>query len=331
MRAEPAAGPMVGKAVANSDVVVFQRPDDDSRYEALKLLKEAGKLVVFDNDDTYIPNSGVPTSMKTMAGEKKLIEMNENLIRFVREADLVTCTTEFLANEYRQHNPNVVVLPNYVDPKDWPTPKRNIGVKTRIGFVGSVASNQEYEHLTPLLKKLAMRDDIQLVLFALPADVPELQKSREVFGEELSYWNQFDIDWQPFVPMADYQETLNDLRLDIMLIPRQDSYFNRCKSNLKFLEAAMCEVPVVAQSFPDKQSPYDLTIEDGVTGLLANTPEEWETKTLSLIADKIQQRVMGFRAKQHVLTHFTINDHYKKWKEAYAKALNRKRGIESIT
>ena len=42
-----------------------------------------------------------------------------------------------------------------------------------------------------------------------------------------------------------------------MLIPRGENYFNRCKSNIKFLEASMCEIPVIAQSFTTNDSPYD--------------------------------------------------------------------------
>ena len=42
--------------------------------------------------------------------------INETIDLFIKEADLVTCSTEFLANEYRKLNPNVVVLPNCVDP-----------------------------------------------------------------------------------------------------------------------------------------------------------------------------------------------------------------------
>ena len=55
--------------------------------------------------------------------------------------------------------------------------------------------------------------------------------------------------------MIDYFDTLNDLELDIMMIPRKDNYFNKCKSNIKFLEASMCEIPVITNYFKD--SPYE--------------------------------------------------------------------------
>ena len=37
----------------DSDIVVFQRPFEKSRFEIYDLLRESGKKIVFDNDDTY--------------------------------------------------------------------------------------------------------------------------------------------------------------------------------------------------------------------------------------------------------------------------------------
>jgi glycosyltransferase involved in cell wall biosynthesis len=305
------------RGALNADVIVFQRPDDKARLNALPILKEYGKKVVFDNDDTYLPDSGVPTSMSSIYGKERLKEMNENLYEFIKNADLVTTTTGFLAKEYAEINPKVVVLPNCVDPDDWDEPLKNTSPKVRIGFVGSVLANNDYNDVKPLLERLNANPDVQIVVYGLPPDAPNTQLSREVYKKEIDFWNKFNIEWQPFTLMADYQETLNNLRLDLMLIPRHESYFNKCKSNLKFLEAAMLEIPVVASAFSDGNSPYEKDIKSGENGFLIQNAEDWIPVVDKLIADKDLREKIGLAAKEYVLQNYNIHNKAHLWEEAY--------------
>lgn len=297
----------------NADVIVFQRPDCDNKVAVVDKLKQVGKKVVFDNDDTYKPDSGVPGIMDV---SEQVSEINRKLMDFVAKADMVTTTTQFLADEYKQYNDNVVILPNMVDPDDWDEPERNDGYKVRIGLVGSVASNKDYQDIIPLLDELNKRDDVQLVLFALPPKGERYQQIRKAYAEEIAFWDQYNVEWHHFVPMADYHEKLNSLKLDIMLIPRHDSYFNRCKSNLKFLEAAMLEIPVIATGFSDNNSPYDTDI-NGENGVLIKDVSDWIPKTVELIEDKNKRRKMGEIAKKYVLDNYNIQDHGHLWEDAY--------------
>jgi len=101
-----------------------------------------------------------------------------------------------------------------------------------------------------------------------------------------------------------------------MLIPRLPSYFNKCKSNIKYLEASMLEIPVVASTFED--SPYN-TIEDGKTGMLAKDEAEFRIKTEQLIKDKALRRQIGKNAKEYTLNNFNIENKAVLWKDAYSK------------
>lgn len=299
------------REAAKADVVVFQRPDDEQRYEAAKILKQMGKKIVFENDDTY-KNIAIEATLI-----KDLEEMSEALDKFIAISDMVTTTTDFLAEEYKEINDNVHVLPNCVDPEDWDEPLRNEGKKVRIGLVGSVANNKDYELITPILDKLGNRDDVTLVLFALPQKDKSTEKiMQKIFKEEYKFWMGRNIEWQPNVKIDKYFDTLNELRLDFMLIPRQDNYFNRCKSNVKFLEAGMCEIPVIAQGFPDGLSPYQKDI-DGTNGIIAHTPEDWQAAIDKMISDKDYRRAMGKEAHNYVLKHYSIQDNYKLWADAY--------------
>lgn len=305
-----------------SDVVVFQRPMQLQMLEAAKILKQMGKKIVFDNDDTYRADAGLPPVMeKAMQNQldAKVQEIDRTLKEFAKLADLVTVTTPFLAKEYEGVNKNVVVLPNFIDPDDWSEPKRNDGTKVRIGLVGSTATTDDYEHIIPLLEKLKARPDVQIVLFALPPKAKETEKVREFYKKEINFWENCNAEIQPFTPIADYMDTLNNLRLDILLIPRKDSYFNHCKSNVKFLEASICEIPVIAQGFADGQSPYEQNPEDAKHMLIAKTPEDWDKYINLLIDNQTLRRGMGAIAKTYVIKNYNIHDKARLWKEAYQK------------
>lgn len=304
----------------NADIVVFHRPIKKEMYEAAMLLKEAGKKIVMDNDDTYRSNSGVPVQMFGKDREnldKAINHIDTQLKEFAKIADMVTVTTEFLKREYEPYCKNVVVLPNCVDPFDWEEPAKNDTGKTRILITGSVASNKDYENIIPLLEKLKERKDVQLVLQALPADKEELKESREMYKPELDFWKQYDVEWYPFMKLTDYLRFLPTLKIDIMLIPRHDNYFNRCKSNLKFLEASMCKMATVAQSFPDGNSPYETDKEDINNLVLATTPEDWTKKVLELLDNPTEVGILKQKAHKYVMGKYDINKCGVKWKEAY--------------
>jgi glycosyltransferase involved in cell wall biosynthesis len=221
-----------------------------------------------------------------------------------------------LADEYRKINKNVLVLKNCVDPDDWPTPKRNEGEKVRIGLVGSVTANGDFDSIRVALTELNKRADVQLVMFGLPPK--DLPKAQELYKEEYEFWSQFNIEWQPFVPMADYFDTLNNLRLDMMLIPRKDNYFNRCKSNIKFLEASMLEIPCVMQGFEDGKSPYQFDkVEEQGMGIVVTDNSKWLEAIDKLIANKDLRRAMGKLANKYVLENYDIKTNAINWKNAY--------------
>jgi glycosyltransferase involved in cell wall biosynthesis len=306
----------------DADVIVYHRPMDSKMLESAKLLKLAGKKIVMDNDDTYSKDSGVPLNMfKGLKDSLGTIvaSIDKKLKEFAELADLVTVTTEVLAEEYRAYNKNVVVLKNCVDPDDWDEPQRNDDGKIRIGIVGSVASNQDYKSIIPLLDILKDRKDVQLVLFALPQKSKETERAVELYRPEFDFWKQYNPEWHSFVAHPDYNSKLNDLKLDIMLIPRFDSYFNRAKSNLKFLEASMCEIPVIAQSFSDGLSPYEVNESDRQYMLLASSTDDWIEKTLSLIDNKEKRLEMGKMAHQYVLKEYNIHSNAHLWDNEYRK------------
>ena len=300
----------------HAEVAVFHRPDKTENHKVAYELKKMGKKIVFDNDDTFKLLKGNPSfdkkELQNIRREKTLGNILDN---FINNSDAVTTTTEFLAKEYRKINKNVHVIPNCVDPDDWDESKHNEGDKVRIALVGSVVYSEDFKTIKGYISELDKDPRVQLVMFGL-----DNKKNRDknkfitkLHNKEYTYWDSLEnLEHVPWVAMKDYFETLNDLKIDIMLIPRADTYFNRCKSNVKFLEAGMVECAVIAQTFTTKDSPYDFDL-DGENGLLAGSEEEWREQTELLISNKELRREIGRKAKEYVLANYHIKDHVDKW------------------
>lgn len=304
-----------------SDIIVFHRADTAEHHRIGMMMKGLGKKIVFDNDDTFKidKNHGYYGVAKDKFDEN--VRLKNNVINnFILNSDLVTCSTEFLAKEYREINPNVVVLPNCVNPDDWDEiPLRNEGEKIRIGVVGSTLYYNDFDIIRPLLKELDEDPRVQLVMFGL-----HNKKTRddnklvvETHGREYDFWDTLkNVEHVGWVDMEDYFTTLNELRLDIMLIPRRENDFNRAKSNVKFLEASMLEIPVIASSFED--GPYEKDI-NGKNGILIKNNEGWMDAINTLINDKDKRREMGRLAHEYVLKNYSIEENGWRWEEAYSK------------
>ncbi len=306
------------KAVVDADVVVFHRPEQEEHLVMARALKQAGKKIVFDNDDTY-KDDNLFKFTEFMNEEKVksgLDILNKNIDTFIKEADLITCTTEFLKKEYEKINPNVVVLPNTVDPFYYPEPKRNETDIVRIGITGSVGVTADVEVLKPIIEHYQHDPRVRLVLLSLP---PEGNNDiyKKLYVDEYAFWNKVNVEWHSFVKSDVYYEYLNDLKLDMVIIPRADSYFNRCKSNLKFIESSMLETPVIGQSFPTGDSPYEVNPEDAKHLLLATDTASWIEQIEKLIADKDLRQSIGKKAREYVEEKYSIENNARLWKEAY--------------
>ena len=316
LRTEKISNEVRAQAVLDSDVVVFHRPNDDRALKVAEMLRSQGKKIVMDNDDTY--KGFDKTKLGKLADKFGAVEAGVD--NFGKFADLITCSTEFLRQEYLKLNPNVVVLPNCVDPDDWPDQDeilRNDGPKVRIGLIGSVGLHTDVAGFTHVLDALLKRKDVQLVVFALPADTPESKDVHNYYLPELNFWKSYNVEWQPFVPIENYIETLNGLKLDMLLIPRSDDYFNRCKSNIKFLEASMLEIPVVAQGFTTNDSPYQADPEDAQHMKVVVDNSKWMEEISPLIESHLLRREQGIKAREYVLGKYQIKDNLHKWEDAY--------------
>ncbi len=282
--------------MAESDVVVMHRLMTENQARVFSLVNK--KKIVVDNDDTYKDPIGIKGRLRKFANQ-----IDNNLSKFIKRADLVTVSTEFLKSEYEKINSNVVVLPNCVDPDDWQINKPLFKNKFRVGIIGSVAYD-DFKICYDDLKRLGEEKDVEIV----------------VLGDkkETASWKGIKCEYHPYVSFEKYPKVLNDLNLDIMAIPREDNYFNRCKSKLKFLEASMLEIPVLAQGFSDGNSPYQ-NPNDAQHMIIVY--KNWYDAIMQAKQEREHLAKMAKGAKQYVLENYNIKTKAKLWKIQYLKLM----------
>ncbi|CDG38615.1 MULTISPECIES: glycosyltransferase [Asaia] len=92
-----------------------------------------------------------------------------------------------------------------------------------------------------------------------------------------------------------YLEALS--KADIAIAPLEETLFNDCKSNIKFLEAAILSLPSICSP----TDTYKRVIRTGENGVLARSAEEWRDALLTLAHDPALRERMGEAARATAL------------------------------
>jgi hypothetical protein len=102
--------------ILGADVVVAQMWQNP---KGIYYCQQQGAKVVYEADDIIL-NVGGKERKNLMTLTQKQEEMT---IETIKAADMVTVTTNVLAEHYKQFNDNVVILPNYMDFMWWGQPQ----------------------------------------------------------------------------------------------------------------------------------------------------------------------------------------------------------------
>lgn len=103
------------------------------------------------------------------------------------------------------------------------------------------------------------------------------------------------IKWTPY---TQYKLRLCTIGHDINLAPLTPTRFNLCRSAIKFYESSILRQP--AATVAQATGPYLAEIQDGETGLLYRTPEEFIEKVSFLVENEQERRRIASNAKDWV-------------------------------
>lgn len=128
----------------------------------LQFLKEKNIKLVLDIDDHWRLNEFHPAYLRHQRlGLPKIAQDS------LKNANYVTTTTEIFANKIRKINPNVVVLPNAIDPDDIKElVKNNPSKRLRVGMIMGSSHLHDVEELRGMVSSLPkeIMEQIQIVL-----------------------------------------------------------------------------------------------------------------------------------------------------------------------
>jgi glycosyltransferase involved in cell wall biosynthesis len=304
----------------SSDIIVMQRPGNLRYLSEMFRLKQAGKTIVVEHDD-LLDNIPALSPFSTFTLDKEAHDL------ILEGANMITCTTEYLQWEFWKYNSCVRVVPNGIDLTEYKA-KLEPHDKFRIGLLGSVAyaDNQ----LAFNLKEIAAIPNVQIVVMGMPTK-EEFDKKLENIKAKGNhkhakiYARQFkpfegiaNIEFHDYVTIDKYPDAVASLNLDCAVIPRDNSNFNKAKSNIKFLECAALKIPTICQHFLDNDSPYDIDYEqDNSIMLRAGWGEpSFKEQIEKLINDKDLSKQITESAYQYV-QQFDIRETAKWWEDVF--------------
>lgn len=295
------------------------------------------KYVLDLDDDPYSFSKNHPEYAK-------LKERMPQVKKMIKMADHVVVSTEEIKKVIEKDNPYVTVIPNAIDPDIWNVKNatRTDG-KVHIGWIASASHIADIPVILPVLVDLVKKHENVHIHFAGMVDLKILDvenPSEELVNvmtlQRIAEMGKVKIDLTPLLGRfthhvgtqgyKDYPAFLASLGLDIALAPLEDTQFNRCKSNIKWMEHAMLEIPMVLSAV----GPYQESVKHGENGFLAKTSGDWAASLSFLIENPAERKKIGKNAKQAVLAGWDIKDQLPKY-EKLLKKLNEKPILSVVT
>lgn len=290
-----------------ADIIIFQRIRSKKWLKILNYAQRNKKITIFEIDDNMfeIPKGHPEYGFFNRIKNKKYME-------FIKRVDCVTVSTQELCNYLSKYTKKICILPNYIDKEicNFDFPKREKKAYITIGYAGGKTHKPDLEIVIPAIKKIIDEFPNKVQFKFLGYAPPEL-----IEYSQIEY-----IDH-----MSDYRTYLYNLKtsgIDFAIAPLKDNLFNRCKSNIKFLEYSICGIPGIYSNV----EPYTDTVKDGETGIIVedNSPDNWYEAMRLLILDENLRENIARNCYEDVNKHWLLQDNFTKWFEVYSSLVENK-------
>ena len=266
----------------------------------IKLAHSYSIVTIMDMDDLLIHT---PPLHPAHAYYEKI---KSSLVEALKSVDFITVTNNHLKNYYQKYNPNVHVLSNFLDGRIWNAGRvnRKRGNKIVIGYAGSPTHVYDFKTVTPAVKYILSKYNDKVYfkfIGCMPLELKNVHGVEHI--PELSSYR-------------DYASTLMNSNFDFVIAPLEDNDFNRCKSNIKFLEYSGCGYAGIYSAV----GPYIDSIVPDKTGLLIkNETSEWIKAMELLINNSEFRHTLAKNAFQHVNTNCSHEKKSKEWRDFYSR------------
>ena len=276
------------------DVVVVQRILPFLDVLRKKCNKYDIKLI-YETDDDLL---GVE---KNSPSYEYVNRVSDSIKNFIEDSEVITVTTPTLASKFDESK-TVIISNYYVD--SVLNIKEDIKTegKLKLGYYGTLTHSKDLFLIKNVILKLKEKYDVDFEIIGgfnasdnvdenwfNPIELPPNNMDFEKFMK----WLPETIDW------------------DIALVPLENSPFNQCKSELKFIELAVLGLPGVYSDM----CVYNNVVTDGIDGFLAANDDEWVEKIEMLILDNDLRKSIRKNALNKVLRDYLIENRIQMWEK----------------
>lgn len=272
------------QVVSNYDLIMLQRPFTDLASNIILYAKDMNKPVWVDYDDNLFVLNPENRAHQVYSNPG----VQEAVKNCLKNADAITVPTEYLKQCYLAYNRNIHVIPN--------------------AFNDDIFRKRE---LKKREKRVLWRGP-DAHIYDLMTYGKEINRATKDFpGHQFLFmgyypWFLADTENKGFIPGLDiiqYFKRIAELAPEVFHIPLHDNTFNRCRSNIGFIEGsfsgAACVVPgwwnaPGALSYNNPAEYYDAmrALISGEVNAEEINKTAWEFITDYLMLSKInQQRV----------------------------------------
>ena len=283
-----------------SHIIIYRSPISPELLRLCHLAKDYEKPVFFDIDDLVFDTVYTDQLSYTQGLDPVEKENYDAGVRnygyMLENCDGAITSTNQLQEELKKYQSKVLLNRNLASDdliaissqyiKDY---SQASGI-VKIGyFSGSISHNENFELIKPAIKQLLKRySNVQLHIVGI-LDIP---KDMKPFENQIVTHDY--VDWDKLPALIS--------EVDINLAPLVDSIFNRAKSEIKWIEAALVKVPTVAS----KIGAFSDMVIDGETGLLA-TDDKWFDKLEALVLAPESRQKLAESAYRAVLENCTLS------------------------
>ena len=270
-----------------------------------------GKPIIYEVDDLLMampPNN---------PNRDFAIQCRPFVLDVMQKAAAITVSTEALKAELLQWNPNIYVLPNLIDERLWAQTQRPHAGPVVIGFTGTSTHGDDLRMIEDAFIQISAKHG-QGVAFQFMGCVTD--RLARLPGAKVT---GFTPDYESFA------KALQTTPMDVAVVSLEDNLFNRCKSNIKWLEYSACGIAGIYSDLP----PYNRCIRHGQTGLLVgDRVQDWFQAIDTLVTNASLRRAIAQQARQEVLSSYTLaSPRVQLYTEAYHAILGRPRQGSSVS
>ena len=285
----------------NIQIIVFSRNLFILNHvEKIKEWQSLGIKVVIDNDDYWeLHNEHFLKEIYDKA-DKHVIQDN------IKHADALICTN----NELKYHiekltEKPIYILPNALWLKDeqWTPNKATHPTKVTIGYVAGSTHLPDINRIHQAFKLLNRDKELtgkyrlllggyrnQDKIYDKMIQIMTTDLPKQVIGETLVILPASDV--------LKYASMYN--LMDVAIAPLLDREFNRCKSELKGIEAGTMQCSLIAQNM----RPYNY-LEGYVK--LCDTPQQWYEAMRHYILNREEAIADGLKLKEFINTYYNLS------------------------